>query len=185
MAREMLRLMVLSYRFSAWGCTFAFDWNVLMIARFFGDIDGEVSLTFPKGATSATAASLMEKSEGDPLQLVDSDSVTASVGRYSLNAVEVMLPHQQHQEAAQKRAARFPGDRKSRTMQHPTVCHTGRFGLRSGLLHTMRVLICPFSQPPVAFGMTCNDAQRRLPLFCKHLTPCLNHRLLSLPFSSA
>ena len=70
------------------------DSNALVL-RFYewAGKDGQVSLTFPKGATSATATNLMEKPEGDALQLVDSDSVTVPVGHYSINTVEVAYPH--------------------------------------------------------------------------------------------
>jgi alpha-mannosidase len=70
------------------------DSNALVL-RFYewAGKDGQVSLTFPKGATSATAANLMEKPEGDALPLVDSDSVTVPVGHYSINTVEVAYPH--------------------------------------------------------------------------------------------
>ena len=66
-----------------------------LILRFYewAGKDGKVSLTFPKGATSATATNLMEKPEGSPLQLVDSDQVTVPVGHYSINTVEVAYPH--------------------------------------------------------------------------------------------
>ena len=66
-----------------------------LVLRFYewAGKDGQVSLTFPKGATSATAANLMEKPEGSPLQLVDSDQVTVPVGHYSINTVEVAYPH--------------------------------------------------------------------------------------------
>jgi len=72
------------------------DTNALVL-RFYewAGKDGQVSLTFPKGATSATATNLMEKPEGQPLQLVDSDSVTVPVGHYSINTVEVAYPHDQ------------------------------------------------------------------------------------------
>jgi alpha-mannosidase len=72
------------------------DTNALVL-RFYewAGKDGQVSLTFPKGATSATATNLMEKPEGQPLQLVDSDSVTVPVDHYSINTVEVAYPHDQ------------------------------------------------------------------------------------------
>jgi alpha-mannosidase len=72
------------------------DSNALVL-RFYewAGKDGQVSLTFPKGATSATATNLMEKPEGQPLQLIDSNSVTVPVGHYSINTVEVAYPHDQ------------------------------------------------------------------------------------------
>jgi alpha-mannosidase len=72
------------------------DTNALIL-RFYewAGKDGQVSLTFPQGATSATLTNLMEKPEGSPLDLVNSDSVTVPVGHYSINTLEVAYPHEQ------------------------------------------------------------------------------------------
>ena len=74
-----------------------------LILRFYewAGKDGQVQLIFPKGATSATLANLMEKPEGSALQLVDSDQVTVPVGHYSINTLEVLYPHDKPQATIQ------------------------------------------------------------------------------------
>jgi alpha-mannosidase len=48
-----------------------------------------VKLTLPKGITAATMTNLMEKPEGTPLQVVDSDQVTVPVHPYSIVTVQL------------------------------------------------------------------------------------------------
>jgi alpha-mannosidase len=62
-----------------------------LIVRFYewAGKDGEVKLTLPKGITAATMTNLMEKPEGTPLQVVDSDQVTVPVHPYSIVTVQL------------------------------------------------------------------------------------------------
>ncbi len=62
-----------------------------LIVRFYewAGKDGEVKLTLPKGVTAATMTNLMEKPEGTPLQVVDSDQVTVPVHPYSIETVQL------------------------------------------------------------------------------------------------
>ena len=62
-----------------------------LIIRFYewAGKDGEVKLTLPKGVTAATMTNLMEKPEGTPLQVVDSDQVTVPVHPYSIETVQL------------------------------------------------------------------------------------------------
>jgi alpha-mannosidase len=72
------------------------DTNALILRYYeWAGKDGEVQLTVPKGATSATLTNLMEKPEGAPLTLVDSDEVTLPATHYSINTVEFAYPHDQ------------------------------------------------------------------------------------------
>ena len=74
-----------------------------LILRFYewAGKDGEVQLTVPKGATSATFTNLMEKPEGAPLPLTDSDQVTVPVRPYSIETVEFAYPHRQPMQSMQ------------------------------------------------------------------------------------
>jgi alpha-mannosidase len=66
-----------------------------LVVRFYewAGKDGEVELTVPKGATSATFTNLMEKPEGGPLPLADSSQMTVPVHPYSIETVEFAYPH--------------------------------------------------------------------------------------------
>jgi alpha-mannosidase len=71
------------------------DANALIV-RFYewAGKDGEVKLTAPKGVTSATLTNLMEKPEGAPLPVVDSDQVTVPVHPYSIVTVQLGYQHE-------------------------------------------------------------------------------------------
>ena len=68
-----------------------------LVLRFYewAGKSGDVQLTVPKGATSATFTNLMEKPEGAALPLVDSDHVTVPVTPYSIETVQFAYPHDQ------------------------------------------------------------------------------------------
>ena len=66
-----------------------------LIVRFYewAGKNGEVKLTAPKGVTAATLTNLMEKTEGTPLQVIDSDHVTVPVHPYSIVTVQLSYQH--------------------------------------------------------------------------------------------
>jgi len=74
-----------------------------LIVRFYewAGRDGEVQLNVPKGATSATFTNLMEKPEGTPLNVIDSEQVTVPVHPFSI--VTVRFDYQHAQEPQQAR----------------------------------------------------------------------------------
>ena len=67
-----------------------------LIVRFYewAGKNGEVKLTAPKGVTSATLTNLMEKPEGEPLKVIDSDQVTVPVHPYSIVTVQLGYHHE-------------------------------------------------------------------------------------------
>ena len=67
-----------------------------LIVRFYewAGKDGEVKLTAPKGVTAATLTNLMEKPEGEPLQVTGSDQITVPVHPYSIVTVQLTYQHQ-------------------------------------------------------------------------------------------
>jgi alpha-mannosidase len=70
------------------------DTNALIV-RFYewAGKDGDVQITVPRGATSATFTNLMEKPEGAALPLSDSSRITVPVHPYSIDTAEFAYPH--------------------------------------------------------------------------------------------
>jgi alpha-mannosidase len=63
---------------------------------------GDVRLTVPSGATSATMTNLMEQPEGSPVTITSEGSVTVPVHPYEIVSVRVNYPHQASQDAGKK-----------------------------------------------------------------------------------
>jgi len=57
--------------------------------------DSNVEIHVPSEATSATLTNLMEKPEGDPIQVTGTDQITVPIHPYDIMAVRIDYPHDQ------------------------------------------------------------------------------------------
>jgi alpha-mannosidase len=75
-----------------------------LILRFYewAGRDGEVQLNVPKGVTSATFTNLMEKPEGTPLNVANSEQVTVPVHPFSIVTVRFDYRHEQEPQQARE-----------------------------------------------------------------------------------
>ena len=66
-----------------------------LILRFYewAGQSGNIRLTLPKGAESATLTNLMEKPEGSALAMTDTDQVTVPIHPYEIVTVRINYPH--------------------------------------------------------------------------------------------